>query len=81
MLVFVSSALLAKGSELEIEHAAANTTYGIGMHFGEGGVVGFGTLTTNNRGHVKVELEDSPELGQVQINNLLPDGKDVRDIQ
>ena len=50
------------------------------MEFGEG-VVGFVTLTTNGRGCVKVEFEDSPESGQVQINNLLPNGKDVRDIQ
>lgn len=45
------------------------------------GVVDFGTLTTNDRGRVKVEFEDSPKSGQVQINDLLPDGKDVRDIQ
>ena len=67
--------------EIEIEHAAANTTYGIGVEFVGEGVVDFGTLTTNDRGRVKVEFEDSPKSGQIQINNLLPDGKDVRDIQ
>ncbi len=66
--------------EIEIERAVANTTYRIGVEFGAG-VVDFGTLTTNNRGRVKVEFEDSPESDQVQINNLFPDGKDVRDIQ
>lgn len=66
--------------EIEIEHAAANTSYGISVDFGDG-VVDFGTLTTNDRGRVKVEFEDSPKSGQVQINDLLPDSKDVRDIQ
>ena len=66
--------------EIEIEHAAANTIYGIGVEFGEG-VVDFGTLTTNDRGRDQVEFEDSPKSGQVQLNNLLPEGKDVRDIK
>ena len=51
------------------------------MGFGEGVIVNFGALTTNDRGRVKVEFEDSPKSGQIQINNLLPDGKEVRDIQ
>lgn len=69
--------------EIEIEHAAANTSYGISVDFGDGvGVgVGFGTLTTNDSGRVEIEFKDSPKSGQVQINNLLPDGKDVRDIK
>ncbi len=66
--------------EVEIEHAVANTSYGMSVGFAER-VVDFGILTTNDRGRVKVEFEDSPKSGQVQINNLLPDGKDVRDIQ
>lgn len=67
--------------EIEIEHAAANTSYGISVSFGEGVIVNFGALTTNDHGRVEIEFEDSPESGQVQINNLLPDGKDVRDIR
>lgn len=52
--------------EIEIEHDVANMIYGIGVEFGEG-VVDFGTLTTNNRGRVKVEFEDFLKPGQVQI--------------
>lgn len=66
--------------EIEVEHAVANTSYGIGVDFGAG-IVDFGTLKTNERGRVEVKFENSPKSGQIQINNLLPDGKDVRDIQ
>lgn len=66
--------------EIEIEHAVANTTYGISVDFGEGGV-DFGTLTTNDRGRVEIKFGNSAKSGQIPIDNLLPDGKDVRDIQ
>ncbi len=49
------------------------------MKFGED-IVDFGTLTTNERGCVKVDFEGSLKLGKVQLNKLLFDGKDVRDI-
>lgn len=71
--------MLVRGCELEIEYAAANTIYGFDMKFGED-IVDFGTLTTNERGCVKVDFEGSLKLGQVQLNKLLFDGKDVRDI-
>ncbi len=38
-------------------------------------------MTTSNLGRAEVEFDSSPEANQIQINNLLPSGKDVRDIQ
>ncbi len=66
--------------EIEIEDAPAETTYGILVDFGDGGV-DFGSMTTSNLGRAEVEFESSPGANQTQINNLIPSGKDVRDIQ
>jgi uncharacterized protein DUF5666 len=66
--------------EVEIEDALAETTYRILVDFGDGGV-DFGSMTTSSLGRVEVEFDSSPEANEIQINNLLPSGKDVRDIQ
>ncbi len=62
VIVDANAKIESSGNEIdlsELEHAVANMIYGIGVEFGEG-VVDFGTLTTNDRGCVKVEFEDSP---------------------
>ena len=66
--------------EVEIEDAPAETTYGIFVDFGDGGV-NFGTMTTNSFGRAEIEFDSSPEANQILIDPLLPSGKDVRDIQ
>ncbi len=66
--------------EVEIEDAPADTTYGISVNFGDGGV-NFGNMTTNRFGRAEIEFDSSPETGEIQIAPLLPNGKDVRDIQ
>ena len=66
--------------KVEIEDTLADTTYGILVDFGDGGV-DFGAMTRNSRGRVEMEFDSSPKANEIQINNLFPSGKDVRDIQ
>ncbi len=66
--------------EVEIENAEINTAYGITVDFGNGGV-DLGSIVTDGRGDAEIEFKSDPRRNDIQISSILPDNKDVRDIQ
>jgi len=65
--------------EVEIEDASAESSYSVEVVFGST-PVNFGTLATNSAGEGELKFSTSPEVGELNLAPLIPDGSDVRDI-